>query len=69
MRFSASARIHAPYRRTSSASPFAPDQSSCSVACFSSAGIGPTGLRPAKRGGISIIALLIVTATGLRSDA
>ena len=30
---------------------------------------GPTGARPAKRGGISIMALLMVTATGLRSLA
>ena len=61
----ASSRIHSPYARTSAASPVAPSQPPIRL----SASPGNTGGRPANFGGISISALLISTATGLRSEA
>ena len=64
IRFSASSRIHLPYRRTSSARPVAPGQD-----IRSPAAPGKTGACPAHFGGISISALLMSTATGFRSDA
>ena len=64
IRRSASSRIHRPYASTSAASPCARSQVVRVVATS-----GCTGGRPANRGGISIIALLISTATGFRSPA
>ena len=69
MRFSASSRIQRPYQRTSSARPSAPFFCQAPPPASSARASGFTGGNPANLGGNSTSALVIITATGLRSEA
>jgi hypothetical protein len=68
MRFFASSRIQRPYQRTSSARPCAPLAFQAPPFASFLRASGLTGGRPANFGGNSTSALLIITATGLRSE-